>query len=205
MRTTRAVAALAIGAALTLAGCGSDEQSKGADQTSATDHNDADVAFAGDMIQHHAQALAMVDLTVDRTLDPEVQRLADDIRAAQGPEIETMSDWLQAWGEEVPETRRDPSNSEMDMGEDDMADMGDMGGDMPAWMSPDDMQSLADATDAEFQGMWLAMMTEHHEGAIEMARDPVENGQYKPAGDLASQIEAAQTREAETMNELQGG
>lgn len=88
MRTTRAVAALAIGAALTLAGCGSDEQSKGADQTStsATDHNDADVAFAGDMIQHHAQALAMVDLTVDRTLDPEVQRLADDIRAAQGPD-----------------------------------------------------------------------------------------------------------------------
>ena len=60
MRTTRAVAALAIGAALTLAGCGSDEQSSGAEEsTSTTDHNDADVAFASDMIQHHAQALAM--------------------------------------------------------------------------------------------------------------------------------------------------
>jgi len=203
MRTTRALAALAIGAALTLAGCGSNDQSTGADQasTSATDHNDADVDFASDMIQHHAQALAMVDLTVDRELDPEVQRLADDVRAAQGPEIETMSDWLQEWGEEVPETVRDHSNSEMDMGEDDMADMG---GDMPGMMSPDDMQSLEDATDAEFPGMWLAMMTEHHEGAIEMARDQVENGQYKPAVDLAGQIEAAQTREVEMMNELQG-
>jgi len=61
MRTTHAVAALAFGAVLTLAGCGRDEPSKRADQnsTSATDHNDADVAFAGDMIQHHAQALAM--------------------------------------------------------------------------------------------------------------------------------------------------
>ena len=203
MRTTRALAALAIGAALTLAGCGSNDQSTGADQasTSATDHNDADVDFASDMIQHHAQALAMVDLTVDRELDPEVQRLADDVRAAQGPEIETMSDWLQEWGEEVPETVRDHSNSEMDMGEDDMADMG---GDMPGMMSPDDMQSLEAATDAEFPGMWLAMMTEHHEGAIEMARDQVENGQYKPAVDLAGQIEAAQTREVEMMNELQG-
>jgi len=202
MRTTRALAALAVGAALTFAGCGSDDQSDGGDQsTSAVDHNDADVAFAGDMIQHHAQALAMVDLTVKRTLDPEVQRLADDIRTAQGPEIETLSDWLQEWGEEVPETVRDHANSEMDMGEDDMADMG---GDMPGMMSPDDMQSLEDATDDEFQDMWLAMMTEHHEGAIEMARDQVENGRYKPAVDLAGQIEAAQTREVATMNELQG-
>lgn len=119
----------------------------------------------------------------------------------KAPRFETMSDWLQAWGEEVPETIRDHSNSEMDMGKDDMADMG---GDMPGMMSPDDMQSLEDATDAEFQGMWLAMMTEHHEGAIEMARDQVEHGQYKPAVDLAGQIEAAQTHEVETMNELQG-
>jgi len=44
------------------------------------------------MIQHHAQALSMVDLTMDRRLDPEVQALADDIRAAQAPEIERMSE-----------------------------------------------------------------------------------------------------------------
>ena len=80
---------LTLGLALTLTACGNDEPASDTSaQVSETDHNDADVQFATDMIQHHAQALSMVDLTVDRTLDPEVQQLADDIREAQGPEIE---------------------------------------------------------------------------------------------------------------------
>ena len=78
---------------------------------SETDHNDADVAFATDMIQHHAQALSMVDLTEGRTLDPEVKQLAEDIRATQAPEIEKMADWLQDWDEKVPATMRDHSNA----------------------------------------------------------------------------------------------
>jgi len=200
MRSTRALAALAVGVALTLTACGSDEQSNGAEEsTSTTDHNDADVAFASDMIQHHAQALTMVDLTDNRPLDPQVQVLADDIRAAQGPEIDTMTEWLQDWDEEVPDAMSD--DSESDMGDHDMSDMD---GEMPGMMSPADMQSLEDATDAEFQDRWLAMMAEHHEGAIEMAQDEVENGQYEPAVELAGLIEAAQTREVATMNELQG-
>ena len=151
------------------------------------------------MIQHHAQALTMVDLTDNRPLDPQVQVLADDIRAAQGPEIDTMTEWLQDWDEEVPDAMSD--DSESDMGDHDMSDMD---GEMPGMMSPADMQSLEDATDAEFQDRWLAMMAEHHEGAIEMAQDEVENGQYEPAVELAGLIEAAQTREVATMNELQG-
>ena len=104
---------LTLGLALTLTACGNDDDTSSdtSAQLSATDHNDADVAFATDMIQHHAQALSMVDLTVDRTLDPEVQQLAEDIREAQGPEIETMSDWLQDWDEEILATMRDHSNA----------------------------------------------------------------------------------------------
>ena len=36
---------------------------------------------------------------------------------------------------------------------------------------------LEDAPDAEFQTMWLAMMVEHHEGAVEMAKSETEDGQ----------------------------
>ncbi|KQV63397.1 hypothetical protein ASC64_17580 [Nocardioides sp. Root122] len=205
---TRALSALALTLALGagLTACGDDAASSGnsgsATEVSTTEHNDADVTFASDMITHHAQALSMVDLTLDRTLDPEVQALAEDIRAAQGPEIETMADWLTKWGEEVPETMRDHANAGHDM--DDMSDnMDDMGhDDMPGMMSADDMDALENASDAAFQDMWLEMMIEHHEGAVEMAETETEDGQFKDAVDLAGQIIDAQKQEIDTMQGL---
>ena len=202
---TRALSAfaltLALGAGLTA--CGDDtSDAAGQAEVSTTEHNDADVAFASDMITHHAQALSMVDLTLDRPLDPEVQALAEDIRDAQGPEIETMADWLTTWGEKVPETMRDHANAGHDMG--DMSEgMDDMGHDeMPGMMSADDMDALENASDDDFQDMWLEMMVEHHEGAVEMAEDEQQDGQFKDAVDLAGQIIAAQEEEIETMKGL---
>jgi len=188
-----------------LSACGNDDGgSDTTTQVSTTEHNDADVAFATDMMQHHAQALVMVDMTMNRDLDPEVQQLAEDIRAAQGPEIETFTDWLTDWDEEIPETMRDHGNAGHDMG--DRGDMGDamegMDTDMPGMMSADDMNSLNSAPDTDFQTMWLEMMIEHHEGAVEMAQAETEDGQYKPAIDLAENIASSQTAEIETMNSL---
>lgn len=202
---TRALSALALTLALGagLTACGDDAgSSRSATEVSTTEHNDADVTFASDMITHHAQALSMVDLTIERPLDPEVQALAEDIRAAQGPEIETMADWLTKWGEDVPETMRDHANAGHDM--DDKSDtMDDMGhGDMPGMMTSEDMDELENASDSEFQDMWLEMMIEHHEGAVEMAETETEDGQYKDAVDLAGQIIDAQKQEIDTMNGL---
>lgn len=198
-RTTyRALSAAAIALTLSLGAtaCGSEDNSDTSTSTeaSATEHNDADVAFASDMIQHHTQAISMVDLTADRSLDPEVQQLADQIRAAQAPEIETMTSWLTEWDEEVPEM----------MGEDDGGhDMGSMGEEeMPGMMSEEDMTALEDAPDDEFQTMWLEMMIEHHEGAVEMAEVETEDGQYQPAIELANDIIESQTAEIETMQGL---
>ena len=203
-RPAQLLGTLTLGLALTLTACGNDESTNDAGtQVSETDHNDADVAFATDMIQHHAQALSMVDLTVDRTLDPEVQQLADDIREAQGPEIETMSDWLQDWDEEIPATMRDHSNAGHDMGG--MGDsMDGLASDMPGMMSGEDFDELENASDSEFQDMWLEMMIEHHEGAVEMAETEQENGQFKDAVDLAGQIIETQNAEIDTMNDLLG-
>ena len=210
MHTTfRALAALGLGLTLSLgaAACGDDTEPSGAVGTSPTEHDDADVAFASDMVQHHAQALSMVDLTLDRPLDPEVQALAEDIRAAQAPEIETMADWLTGWGEPVPETVRDHANAGHDMGDmsDTMDDMGEGTDDMPGMMSADDMDALESASDADFQQMWLEMMVEHHEGAVEMARTEQESGRFEPAVDLAGQIIESQTTEIATMRELLAG
>jgi len=202
MRITPCVAALTLGVSLVLGGCGGDEPTASDDANARADHNEVDVAFASDMIQHHAQALAMVDLTVERTLDPEVQQLAEEIRAAQAPEIETLTDWLNQWDEPIPATVNDHVNAED--GEHDMegTDEDDTGMDMPGMMSDEEMADLEAASDAEFQDMFLEMMIEHHEGAIEMAKSEQEDGQYAPAISLAAGIEAAQGTEIETMEGL---
>lgn len=202
---TRALGATTLAIALALSGtaCGNDDGSSVAtNETSATEHNGADVAFASEMLQHHAQALSMVDLTLERPLDPEVTELAEQVRAAQGPEIETFTDWLTEWDEEIPETMRDHSNAGHDM--DGMGESMEEGMDtsMPGMMSAEDMTTLEDAPDSDFQTLWLGMMIEHHTGAVEMAKEHTENGQYKPAIDLAEDIAASQTAEIETMQGL---
>ena len=204
-RAPRQVAAgLGLGIALVagLTACGDDSEASTTAEVSTTEHNDADVAFASDMIQHHAQALSMVDMTLERPLDPEVQTLAEDIRDAQAPEIETMADWLTSWGEDVPETMRDHVNSGHGGGD---ASEGLEGmEDMPGMMSAEDMGALGDASDDEFQQMWLEMMVEHHEGAVEMAETEQAEGRFKDAVDLAGRIVDAQNAEIDIMRDLLG-
>ncbi|NYI77981.1 DUF305 domain-containing protein [Nocardioides panzhihuensis] len=205
-RTTLAAAGLAV--LLTLSACGGSDGADQPQKLSETEHNKADVTFATDMIQHHAQAMSMVDLTMDRKLEPEVQELADEIRAAQSPEIETMSGWLQEWGEEVPSTMRDHVNGGHEgHGDEDSSASDSMEGmdhDMPGMMSAEDMDALENASDAEFRDMWLEMMIEHHEGAVEMAETEQDEGRFKPAVDLAGTIIESQTKEIDTMEKLLG-
>lgn len=165
-------------------------------------YNDADTAFATEMIPHHADALVMVDMTQGRDLSPEFARLTEDIRAAQAPEIEQMADWLTAWGEEVPETSRDHVNSHMGPDEEGSDDDG-MG--MGMGMDADDLSMLGGTRGDAFEDMWLTMMIDHHEGAIEMAEEEQEAGLFPDALALAASIEASQTTEIELMEEMLDG
>jgi uncharacterized protein (DUF305 family) len=191
-----------LAAPLLLAACGGDD---GPQVLSDTEHNDADVAFATDMIPHHAQALAMVELTRDRPLDPQVESLVEQISAAQTPEIELMADWLVDWDEEVPDTMRDYSHAGHGDASMEESMEGMDHGDMPGMMSAEEMTALEDAADADFQTMWLEMMVEHHEGAIEMAQTEQAEGEYRPAVELAGEIVEGQSAEIETMQDLLAG
>ena len=56
--------------------------------------------FAQMMIPHHAQAVEMSDMMLKKQDIPaEVTALATRIKAAQGPEIEKMTGWLEGWDE----------------------------------------------------------------------------------------------------------
>ena len=205
-----AVALTAATLLFTLAACGDDGDTNDAhaEQTAANGEvfNDPDVDFASAMIPHHAQALAMVDLTRGRELSPQLKQLTEDIQAAQGPEIEKMVDWLTEWDQPVPETMRDHANADDPdgMGH----DMDDPDGDdptdsaMPGMMTDEELADLGAAHGQEFEDMWLEMMIEHHEGAIEMAQDEQADGVFQPAIDLAESIETSQRAEIDHMREL---
>jgi len=200
-RSWALAAALALALALTLTACGGDTEpadTPDAVQTAANgdEFSDTDVAFATQMIPHHAQALQMVDLTNGRDLDPAVSALAEDVRAAQGPEIEQLVDWLTAWDEPIPETARDHENADSGGGMDDM--------DMPGMMSAAELDELAALDGAAFERRWLEMMVEHHRGAIEMAEAEQADGRFGPAVELAGAIAEGQTAEVTEMEGLLG-
>jgi uncharacterized protein (DUF305 family) len=198
-------AALATGALLLpLAACGDDSAGEAhARQTAANGDvfNGVDVDFATAMTPHHSQALAMVDLTRDRDLTPEVEQLTEQIRTAQAPEIEQMVDWLTAWDEPVPATMRDHAHAHAESGDTSGDGMQD-DEDMPGMMSEDDMNRLESSSDQEFEDVWLEMMIEHHKGAIEMAEQEQAGGIYRPATKLAGSIIASQRAEIDHMQQL---
>ena len=189
------VVPLAVTAAV-LTGCGADEDAPAPSGVAAeSDHNDADVAFATDMIPHQAQALVMTDMAVGRQLDQELVVVVDNIRAAQAPEIELMADWLQEWVEPVPETVRDHAHGGHD------GEAPEMEG-MEGMMSAEQLAELEDASGPEFEELWLTMMIEHHEGAVAMAETELESGSFQPALDLAEEIASSQTEEIEQMRAM---
>lgn len=156
--------------------------------------NTADVMFAQMMIPHHQQAIEMAQLTADRSTNPEVLDLAARIEAAQGPEIEQLTGWLEDWGQ-------DTASASMDMGDMDMG--GDMGGmDMGGMMSSEDMASLEAASGTEFDRMWLEMMIEHHTGAIGMAETEISDGEDQGAVSMAEDIKSSQNQEINEMEQL---
>lgn len=163
-----------------LAACGSTDSS-----TSGSAHNDADVTFAQSMIPHHQQAVLMARMASTQGESPQVKQLAADIEAAQGPEIKTMTGWLDAWGEK--------SNA--------MSGMNGMD-DMPGMMSDDDLGTLEASSGAAWDQLFLAMMIAHHTGAIEMAKTEQADGENADAIALATKIEAAQTQEIAAMKAL---
>ena len=189
-RKMLAIASLLLATLLTLTACGGEDDTPAA---SNAEFNDADVTFATDMIPHHQQAVEMAELAADRAKSPEVRQLAEDIEAAQGPEIETMTQWLKDWGQETPSGSMDHG----DMGHGDSQEM-------PGMMDEAEMTTLEQADGAAFDRMFLQMMIEHHEGAIEMARTEQANGENPDAVALAEQIETDQESEIAKMDELLG-
>ena len=171
----------------------------------AVTHNQADVMFARMMIPHHAQAIEMSDMILAKEGIPaEVTALAEQIKAAQGPEIEQLESWLDQGGRPQMPTdapgawQNMPGMTSMPMQSMPMQSMPGMQG----MMSAEDMQALSAAQGTEAARLFLTQMIVHHQGAIAMAQTEVENGQSPDTVALAHNIIDAQQQEIDTMRQL---
>ena len=215
MKLTSALTGAAV-VGLALAGCagGTDTTPAGAASSSSTSieqttaHNEADVSFAQGMTVHHQQAVEMAELAATRSQNPQVIDLAARIGAAQGPEISTLNSWLEEWGADVPSADMGGGMGGMDHGGtggmdgmDGMDGMGGMGG-MGGMMTPEQMTQLEQASGPAFDRLFLEMMTEHHTGAVEMARTELAEGSDPRATGLAQTIIDTQQAEIDEMAQL---
>lgn len=151
----------------------------------ASAFGEAEVDFLMGMVPHHGQALTMADIAVERASDERVTALAERIAAAQGPEIEVMQAWLEAQGLPPAET---------DAGHGGHASMRGMA-------TPEQLFELESAEGAQFDRMFLELMTEHHEGALEMAE--AANGVTHPiVSEMVDDTVASQGAEIQRMRQL---
>lgn len=201
MKKMPVLLALLLAALLALSACADDNDApeSGTNGSAAStdgsgtgaEPNDADLAFVRDMIPHHQQALEMARMAAQGTDDPEILQLAAKIEAAQDPEIEQMTGWLEAWGDDAPPTSMDHG----DMGH-------GTGEEMPGMMTAEEMAELDGLQGTNWERMFLAMMIRHHEGAIEMARAQLSDGQHPDVTALAEQVVTDQEAEIEEMTTL---
>ena len=124
----------------------------------------ADVEFMQGMIMHHSQAVEMTALIPSHTENKGVRSLGARISSSQSDEIKLMQRWLAARGE--PVSRETRGMTGMDMSHQPMGLAL-----MPGMLTPEQMEALRKAKDAEFDHLFLTGMIQHHNGALIMVKD----------------------------------
>ncbi len=231
-RGTLAVGAATLATLVTVGACSNAGNTGSGQSTAVTStstsvaandaHNPADATFAQQMIPHHQQAVEMSDMLLGKQgIDPRVLDLANQIKAAQSPEIEQMQTWLKQWGmpsmpmmpgmdmpgrsgmptaSSTPGETGTPTQSSMP-GMPGMSGMPGMAG-MDGMMSDEDMAALQNAQGVAAAKLYLTQMIRHHQGAISMAQNEISSGQYPATIALAQSIATSQQQEIDTMNKI---
>jgi uncharacterized protein (DUF305 family) len=187
------MSAAAVMATVTLSACSSSahQAATGSPSTSSAQaHNPTDVTFAQNMTPCHKQAIQMSEIILTKQgLDPRVVQVANQIKAAEGPDVEGMQSWLSQW--QQPMT---PSSA---------AGMPAMQG-MTGMASPEQMTALQNAVGADASKQFLTMMIQNHQHAIMLAQSEIDSGQYPPAVAMAHSIATAEQQEVNTMQGILG-
>lgn len=133
---------------------------------------DFEVTFMSMMVAHHQSTTEMAEWILERPGDAEIRDVAQTIIEEQNAEVEQMMRWLQEW-----------------YGQDPDAEMMGMMQEMMAGMT-NTMTNAEDPDQAFLEGM-----SEHHDGAIDMAQPALFEAVHPELRALAEKIIVDQTRE----------
>ncbi|WP_442930021.1 DUF305 domain-containing protein [Mycolicibacterium sp. BiH015] len=136
-------------------------------------------------------------ITAKSDIDPRVVELAGQIKSVQAAEIRQMQAWLDQWGMAGMPMDGMPGMHQMPG----MPGMDGMPG-MRGMVSAADIQAIRDAQGVDATRLFLVHMIEHHEGAIAMATNEIESGQFPDAIALSESIISSQRKEIDVMNQI---
>lgn len=140
-----------------------------------------DLQFLDTMITHHQGAVDMAKMADGKTENTELKKFAAQIVADQNKEINQMKEWREKWFNGKPPA----TNMEMEGMADSMKTM--------------DMSKLGAARGKDFDLIFVEQMIPHHQGAIVMAREALQNAEHAEIKTLAQQINKAQETEIKMM------
>ena len=167
-----------------------DNDSQSSTQTMGSFDEDKpfDLQFIDQMIIHHQGAIMSAEHMIAGSERPELRQLSENIQTSQAEQIEQMRTWREEWYPDAgPTFEMDPTQMNEMMGDNQTQEM----------MADEHMQEMmgTDETDA----MFLRMMIPHHQLAIDMSEQALNNAEHPELKELAQQIIDEQSAEIELM------
>ena len=182
-----------LGAALVLAGCGTDVTAS-AEATPVTAavqadgrYNDTDVMYLQMMVAHHEQGLQMVELAEKNATRAAVRTLAEAVDVTQTDEVELMKSWLTGWSKPTTVDHAPSAHA-------------DHGG-LPA-TGPEEIAALRKAKGSAFETTFLNLFVAHQHNAVEMAAMEQKGGANAEAKAFAERVRASRTDQIKQMLQL---
>ena len=133
-----------------------------------------EIDFMQDMIDHHAMAIMMSEMCMEKAVHEEFRTLCQNIITAQQQEITEMQSWLTEWYGISYSPQMNPGDMRM-------------------------MEKMAAMSGAEFEIEFMEMMIKHHLKAIREASKCVDRVFHQELRELCENIITSQAAEIEQM------
>lgn len=133
-----------------------------------------EIKFMEDMIDHHAMAVAMGQMCLQKAVHEELRSLCQSIISSQSAQITEMQSWLQSWYGMSYSPEMKPGDQHM-------------------------MDRLASLSGAEFEVAFLEMMITHHEKAVKEGRQCLDKAYHAELRTLCENIVTTQSAEIAQM------
>jgi uncharacterized protein (DUF305 family) len=142
-----------------------------------------DLQFIDTMSMHHRMAIDMAELARSRAEHAELKAMATKMVGDQQKDTAQLKDWREQWyaGKPVALNMKMPG--------------------MPESMKGMSMQKLAAANGAEFDRMFVEMMSRHHAGAIKMSEAAAPMLQHAEVKAFAKKVLISQKEELAQMKD----